>query len=506
MRGLSYPRKEHTPNRTSTRNPMNHPLNNLSTQSQGPLFSSIDPATGETVWSGHAATPHDIDLALKAARTALPDWSHSTLAYRIERVEAFAIELRTKEPELSEAICRETGKPRWEAKEEVASMIAKVSVSVQAYTERRKETTATDSGVTAATRFKPHGVVAVFGPFNFPGHLPNAHIVPALLAGNTVIFKPSELTPLVGQLTLEAWQAAALPPGVIRLLQGGRDTGTTLASHRDLDGIFFTGSVNAGLAIQRALAGQSHKILALEMGGNNPLIVTEVSDIDAAAYMTIQSAYLTAGQRCTCARRLIVPVGIAGDRFVERLAQLIETLRVGPYHQEPPPFMGPVITDTAADRLLAAQEDLRFRGGQTLIPMTSIGPRRAMLSPGLIDVTAVPEVEDVEHFGPLLQLIRVDNFDAALREANRTAFGLAAGLLSDRRDLYTHFYRDIRAGVVNWNRPTTGASGKLPFGGIGLSGNHRPSGYYATDYCSYPVASLEAEQLSCPKPARGFNE
>ena len=168
--------------------------------------------------------------------------------------------------------------------------------------------------------------------------------------------------------------------------------------------------------------------------------------------------------------------------------------------------MGPVITDTAADRLLAAQEDLRFRGGQTLIPMTSIGPRRAMLSPGLIDVTAVPEVEDVEHFGPLLQLIRVDNFDAALREANRTAFGLAAGLLSDRRDLYTHFYREIRAGVVNWNRPTTGASGKLPFGGIGLSGNHRPSGYYATDYCSYPVASLEAEQLSCPKPARWFNE
>jgi succinylglutamic semialdehyde dehydrogenase len=202
---------------------------------------------------------------------------------------------------------------------------------------------------------------------------------------------------------------------------------------------------------------------------------------------------------------LIVPAGTQGDQFVERLAEQMGRIRVGPYSQEPPPFMGPVISDAAADRLLIAQEDLRYRGGQIIVPMTSLGPRRAMLSPGLMDVTAVPDVEDVEHFGPFLQLIRVEDFDAALREANRTAFGLAAGLITDRRDLYDLFYREIRAGVVNWNRPTTGASGKLPFGGIGLSGNHRPSGYYATDYCSYPVASLEAEAIAMPPSPPGIS-
>ena len=485
--------------------PMSHFINNLWIQGAGPAFTSTDPASGEEVWTGHAATSHEIDLATNAARAALPGWAAAPLARRIGRIEAFAIVLRVKEPELVEAISREAGKPRWEAKEEVAGMIAKVAVSIQAYHDRRKESATIDSGITAVTRFKPHGVVAVLGPFNFPGHLPNGHIVPALLAGNTVIFKPSELTPLVGQITLEAWQAADLPAGVINLLQGGRETGSLLINHPGLDGLFFTGSSAAGLAIQRALAGQPHKILALEMGGNNPLIVSDVSDLDAAAYLTIQSAFLTAGQRCTCARRLIVPAGTAGDRFVERLARLIETIRIGPYWQEPPPFMGPVISDAAADRLLAAQENLRHHGGKTLISMTSLGPRRAMLSPGLIDMTSVSGIEDIEHFGPLLQLIRVEDFDAALREANRTAFGLAAGLLSDRRDLYDRFHRDMRAGIINWNRPTTGASGKLPFGGIGLSGNHRPSGYYATDYCSYPVASLETEVLSCPKPPRGFD-
>ena len=484
---------------------MPHFIDNLWIEGTGLVFTSTDPASGECIWTGHAATPTEVDRAFQSARIGSPDWADTTLAVRIGYVERFAKELCANERVLIDAICRETGKPRWEAMEEVASMIAKVAVSIQAYSERRRETTATDSGITAATRFKPHGVVAVLGPFNFPGHLPNGHIVPALLAGNTVVFKPSEMTPLVGTIAVEAWQSAGLPDGVINLVQGGRETGAALVNHPELDGLFFTGSVSAGLAIQRALIGQPHKILALEMGGNNPLIVTDVADLDAAAYLTIQSAFLTAGQRCTCARRLIVPVGEGGDRYIERLASLIGTIRVGPYWQEPAPFMGPVISDDAADRLLATQEDLRSRGGHTLIPMRSLGPRRAMLSPGLIDITAVPQVEDVEHFGPLLQLIRVEDFDAALREANRTAFGLAAGLLSDRRNLYDRFFCGIRAGIVNWNRPTTGASGKLPFGGIGLSGNHRPSGYYAADYCSYPVASLEAEKLSCPKPARGFD-
>lgn len=347
-------------------------------------------------------------------------------------------------------------------------------------------------------RHRPHGVVAVFGPFNFPGHLPNGHIVPALLAGNTVVFKPSELTPLVAQKTVACWQAAGLPPGVINLIQGGRETGSSLAAHPAIDGLFFTGSPATGKALHRQFAGQPGKILALEMGGNNPLVVYGVSDLEAAAYHTIQSAFLSAGQRCTCARRLIVPEGAEGDRYIERLCQMMGTLRIGPYTDCPEPFMGPMINNQAAERLLDTQASLVAKGGKALVPMRRLKEGLPFLSPGLMEVTAVIERPDVEAFGPLLQLIRCEDFSAAIEEANRTAYGLSAGLFSDYAELFDTFYRQIRAGIVNWNRPLTGASSAAPFGGVGDSGNHRPSAYYAADYCAYPVASLEADQLTLP--------
>jgi succinylglutamic semialdehyde dehydrogenase len=191
--------------------------------------------------------------------------------------------------------------------------------------------------------------------------------------------------------------------------------------------------------------------------------------------------------------------------FIEHLASMIDRIIVGKYTDTPEPFMGPVISHAAATKLLHAQEKLRDRGGRAIIEMESIGPRSAMLRPGLIDVTAVQNRADEEHFGPLLQLIRVKNFNEAIAEANRTRFGLTAGLFSDDRALWDTFFKKIRAGVVNWNRPMTGASGQLPFGGVGCSGNNRPSAYFAADYCSYPVASMEMETLKLPeKPTPGL--
>jgi succinylglutamic semialdehyde dehydrogenase len=332
-----------------------------------------------------------------------------------------------------------------------------------------------------------------------PGHLPNGHIVPALLAGNTVVFKPSELAPLVGRMTAEVWEDAGVPPGVFNMIQGGAETGAALAAHPGLDGLFFTGSAETGRSIHRAYGGRPGTILALEMGGNNPLVIHEVSNPDAAAYLTVQSAFITAGQRCSCARRLIVPRGEAGDRFVERLLAMTGRIRVGRCTDVPEPFMGPVISRRAAEGVLQAREALAERGGIDLAAMEPVGGRTAMLRPGLMDVTAVADRPDVELFGPFLQLIRVPDFDAALREANNTAFGLAAGLLSDSRRLYERFYRKVRAGVINWNRQLTGASGYLPFGGVGISGNHRPGAYFAADYCSYPVASIELSEVRMPE-------
>jgi succinylglutamic semialdehyde dehydrogenase len=474
--------------------------------SVGAAFVSTNPGTGETVWEGNAATEAQIDATVSAAREALERWADAPLNSRITYLEAFAEQLKQHKSELAEAICLETAKPRWEALAEVDAMVGKVPLSIRAYHERRQETSSESGGVLSATRYKPFGVMAVIGPFNMPGHLPNGHIIPALLAGNTVVFKPSELTPMVGQKMAELWKATNLPKGVFEVLQGGRETGAALVRHAGIDGVLFTGSVAGGLAISRTLVDQSGKIVALEMGGNNPLIVWDVADLDAAAYLIIQSAYITAGQRCSCARRLIMPSDARGNALIEHLIAMMQKIRIGPYTAQPEPFMGPVITDGAGESLLRAQAHLVERGARALLSMGRVGPTKAMLSPGLIDVTDVADRPDVELFGPLLQVVRVLDFDAAIAEANNTRFGLAAGLLSDDVKLWERFYRHTRAGVVYFNRQTTGGSSALPFGGTGLSGNHRPSGYFAADYCSYPVASMESVKLTMPeKKSPGIN-
>jgi succinylglutamic semialdehyde dehydrogenase len=295
------------------------------------------------------------------------------------------------------------------------------------------------------------------------------------------------------------WQQAGLPAGVLNLVQGGKAVGQALAAHPQVSGLLFTGSATTGLALHRQFAGQPEKLLALEMGGNNPLIVTQVADLKAAVYSIIQSAYITSGQRCTCARRLLIPRGKWGDQLLNQLITAVKAIRVAPYDKEPPSFMGPVISAAAAQQIINAQQHLTDLGGTALVPCQILTANTGLLSPGLIEVTAINELPDEEYFGPLLQVIRYTDFDQAIELANRTRFGLAAGLLADEAELYERFTSTIRAGIVNWNKPTTGASSAAPFGGVGISGNHRPSAYYAADYCAYPVASMEAATCLLPE-------
>lgn len=465
---------------------------------EGATLESLDPVSQAVVWSGRAASAAQVDTAVAAARAAFPAWARRPLEERIAVLEAFAATLKARSDELARAIGEETGKPLWEASTEVTSMVNKVAISVQAYRERTGIKSGPLADATAVLRHKPHGVVAVFGPYNFPGHLPNGHIVPALLAGNCVIFKPSELTPKVAELTVRAWIDAGLPAGVLNLVQGARDTGVALAAHADIDGLFFTGSSRTGNLLHSQFGGQPQKILALEMGGNNPLIVDEVKDIDAAVYTIIQSAFISAGQRCTCARRLLVPAGEWGDALLARLVAVTASIKVGRFDEQPAPFMGSVISLAAAEHLLKAQEQLLANGAVALLAMSQPLEGAALLTPGILDVSGVAQRPDEEFFGPLLQVIRYGDFDEAVREANATQYGLAAGLLSDSRERFEGFLLDSRAGIVNWNKQLTGAASSAPFGGIGASGNHRPSAYYAADYCAYPVASLESESLALP--------
>ncbi|TVK94698.1 N-succinylglutamate 5-semialdehyde dehydrogenase [Shewanella algae] len=466
---------------------------------EGQAMSSSNPANGETLWQGNAATPAQVEAAVAAAREAQFDWFMLGFDGRLQVIEAYRDQLEAHKAEIADTIAQETGKPLWETATEAGAMIGKIGLSVAAYHKRTGETENELPAGRAVLRHKPHGVVAVFGPYNFPGHLPNGHIVPALLAGNTVVFKPSELTPKVAELMLKLWEKASLPAGVINLVQGEVETGKALASHPQLDGLFFTGSSRTGHLLHQQYAGHPGKILALEMGGNNPLIIKGISDIKAAVHEIIQSAYISSGQRCTCARRLYIEKGEQGDALIDALVAAVKAIAVGPWNAEPQPFMGSMISEAAAKGMVAAQRNLQNLGGVSLVELTHIESGTGLVSPGLIDVTEVIELPDEEYFGPLLQLVRYSSFDQAISLANDTRYGLSAGLLADSREDYDYFLARIRAGIVNWNKQITGASGAAPFGGVGASGNHRASAFYAADYCAYPVASMEADGLSLPQ-------
>lgn len=464
---------------------------------------SKNPADGSIVWEGPSAAEGDVNAAISSARQALEKWSGLDLDNRIMYLNNYKKILEEEKENLALAISKEMGKPLWESRTEVMAMIGKVAVSIQSYDERCPEKVQQVSSAVSITRHKPHGVVAVLGPYNFPGHLPNGHIMPALIAGNTIVFKPSEHTPLVGELMVSYWDKAGLPAGVMNLVQGGVDTGRFLTHHPDINGVFFTGSYRTGKILQDYYLNHPGTILALEMGGNNPLVVWDSEDIEATAYTIIQSTFLTSGQRCTCARRLIIS---EDNDLMDTLVPMVQKLKIGAFNDKPEPFMGPVQSALVAKHLMEKQSFLLRNGAESILDMQWIQENTGRITPGIIDVTACKSREDEEYFGPILQVIRVKNFEAALNEANNTEFGLSAGLISNDRDLYNRFLAAVRAGVINWNMPTTGASSAAPFGGIGKSGNYHPSAYYASDYCAYPVASMERPEPFLPETLPpGFN-
>jgi succinylglutamic semialdehyde dehydrogenase len=459
---------------------------------------TIDPSTGRQTWTSKESTAEDVDRAVQAARAQFEDWALNPLEQRIAICQRFRDLLKEHTEELAAIIAEEVGKPLWEARTEVATMANKVDISVQSHGARTGEVASKVADGNAVLRHRPHGVFAVFGPYNFPGHLPNGHIVPALIAGNTVVFKPSEFAPRTAVRTVQLWEQAGLPKGVLNLVNGGRETGMALGANADVDGILFTGSSQTGAALHKQFGGMPGKMLALEMGGNNPLVVWDVKDIDPAVHHAVMSAFISAGQRCTCARRLIVHDTPEGQAFIDRLVEVAAKLVVGPSNAEPQPFMGPVVSSHVAQRLVEAQQMMEEKGGKVLLRMRQLDPNAGFVTAGIVDVTGVQGIPDEEWFGPLLQIVRVPDFDSAIKAANATEFGLAAALLSPSEDLWKRFAIKARAGVVNWNRPTTGAASSAPFGGVGKSGNHRPSAYYAADYCAYPVASIETSELEMP--------
>lgn len=452
---------------------------------------SFEPATGSELWRGRIGDAEDV---IARARRAWPTWAAQPLSTRIELLRRFANEVRKESEKLADTIARETGKPLWEARSEVDGVVDKVEASVRAYAERtaqRKLDSALNG--TSAVRHKPHGVLAVISPWNMPALAPAAQIVPALIAGNVVVFKPSEKAPATGDLLTRCFHRAGISAAAVQVLFGGPEQGQALTVHDGIDGVLFTGSAHAGVSINRKLAANPGKLVALELGGNNPVVVWDTPKIIDAAAIVVQSAFTSAGQRCSSARRLIIKSTIY-DAVITEVRRLTERLIVGGPFDTPTPFMGPVIDNAAADGLTESFVYLLSNGGRAIKHMARLHDDLPFVSPAIIDVTRIEERPDVELFGPLLQVIAVDDFDEAIAEANSTRFGLTAALIGGTPQDYNRFWANVRAGVVNWNRPTIGETAAAPFGGIGLSGNNRPGGYYTADSCAYPVASAEMEQ------------
>ncbi|OGV25585.1 MAG: succinylglutamate-semialdehyde dehydrogenase [Legionellales bacterium RIFCSPHIGHO2_12_FULL_37_14] len=463
----------------------------------GKEFLSINPATLQIIWQGREASSNDVKEAVQSAHKAAFSWQQCTFATRVEYIEKFIQEVKRKLPLLTETLSQDTGKPLWEAKTELNALENKLKLSSAAFRTRSTGNVQETQGKVERLSFRPLGVALVLGAFNFPIHLSHGHIIPLLLAGNTVVFKPSELTPLIAECIIKCWDNSGLPKGVLNLVEGDANVAKSLLKET-FNGIYFTGSYKTGLAIHNTFKDKPEVLLALEMGGNNPLIITAVKDIQAAVYNTILSSFITAGQRCSSARRIILPNTSFADKFLQLLLKACKSLKIGPYTDLPEPFMGPVISEQHAQNHLKSQAQLLKTNAKSLLEMQLCKQQGAFLSPGIIEIYTAKLIDE-EIFAPLVQIYRYEDFSQAIKLANQTEYGLTAGLFSDSQDDYVEFASSIKAGVLAFNRPTTGASSALPFGGIGKSGNHRPSAYFAADYCVYPIASLEQDKLEIPE-------
>jgi succinylglutamic semialdehyde dehydrogenase len=436
-----------------------------------------------------------IDEACAAAKKAFPAWARLSLderkTYLLRLKEVF--DAHTEQ--MAQLISRDTGKPLWDSMTEAKNLGNKIDITLNNSLKLIANTHIPNAlpGVEGVVRHKARGVMAVLGPFNFPAHLPNGHIIPALISGNTIVFKPSEQTPAVGQFMAQLIEKAELPPGVFNLVQGDGESGRRLSAHEFVDGILFTGSYEIGLKIKQETMNHYWKILALEMGGKNATVVWDDADMDKAIYETLIGSYLSTGQRCSGTSRVIVHDKIA-DEFTERFYQAAKKLSIG--HWSENTFMGSLINAGAVEKYIRFQEIANREGCESMMRGKALDLKHKgyYVTPSIhlvpkFDSNSVYQKSEI--FGPNVAIYKSSDFEETLNIVNSTGYGLVMALFSKNRELYEEALLKARVGLLNWNRTTNGASSRLPFGGMGKSGNDRPSADYAIQYCTVPVASLE---------------
>jgi len=463
---------------------------------------AVDPGDTRAPLGAFPFAASSAERAIDAARRAWPAWRDASPELRAAALRRFAEALKNDAERLASAIALEVGKPLWEARTEVAAMQAKIDITLtqglELVADKRFELA---PGQVGRWRASARGVLAVLGPFNFPGHLAHGHVVPALATGNCVVVKPSEKTPATGQVYAELLQRAGFPAGVANLVQGEATVGARLAAHPGLDGVLFTGSYAAGRRILEATLDQPWKLVALEMGGKNGVLVCADADLDAAAYAIAFGACVTAGQRCSATSRVFAARAIV-DPLGERLAKLFRGIAIG-HSSDPNAFMGPVISATARERHAQLHAWARAEGGEAIVVGGPCdGPRPGhYVRPSLHRLprhVRSSRYQGEEHFVPDAFVVAIDSVDEGLAHLDDTDYGLVASVFTRERAVYERAARALRAGLVNWNATTVGASSKLPFGGVKRSGNDRAAGAASTLYTTFPQANLEVAE---PGPA-----
>ena len=447
-------------------------------------IASINPSdTDEVVGECAAASEAHVADAAAAARAALEPWSHTTTQARSDLLNQIGTELLERKEELGELLAREEGMTRREGIGEIhraGQVFRFFAGEVVRFGGERLPSVRPDIDIEVSRG--PVGVVGIITPWNFPVAIPAWKIAPALAFGNTVVFKPSEVTPVTGWKLAEIIARAGGPPGLVNLLNGtGPVAGQALVDQ--VDAVSFTGSVATGRTVARRAIERMIPVQC-EMGGKNPLVVLDDADLDTAVRCALDGAYFQTGQRCTASSRLIVADGIR-DRFVEALATRLQSLVIG-HALEPTTNVGPAVDQRQYDKDLAYLEVGRQEGAMVRVQGGPLERETTgyYLSPTLFtDTTNDLRINREEMFGPIAAVIPVHDYEEGLAVANDTEYGLSAGICTTSRKYARHFQANAQSGLVMVNLPTAGLDYHVPFGGTKASSyGPREQGRYAEDF------------------------
>lgn len=442
-----------------------------------PSFRSTNPARPSEVVAelpSHAAA--DVDAAVAAAADAQRDWARRPVPERAEAIAAAGAVLTARKAELADLVSREAGKIRIEAGGEVQEAIDMAAfVAGQGRSAMGEVVPSELRDKLAWTTRIPVGVVGMITPWNFPVAIPSWKIFPALLAGNAMVMKPSELAPACGVAFVEACIEAGIPPGLLQVVHGGAEPAAALATHRGVGAVSFTGSVPTGRKVAAAAMEVGPKLVSLELGGKNAMVVLDDADLDLVIDGALFGAFGSAGQRCTSTSRLVVQRGIA-DAVVDRLVERATALRLGD-PLDPSTDVGPVITRESGDRILSMVEAAVDQGAKAVLGGRLRSDVDGCEGGTFVEPTILTGVQRdhrvalEEVFGPVLSVIEVDDVHEAVAVVNEVEYGLSAAVYTQDINLALSAVAAIDTGITYVNAPTIGAEIPLPFGGTKHTGN-----------------------------------